>query len=155
MPSRAPQTRLTIGDNTRHSLILSDMRMPGISGFEVVGQVRRANPDVKVVLISSFEIYKSEVNKLLQSTRIDDFVLKPVRTDHLVRIALKHSDTSRYCAQKLVENSESICRVLLDFFPNTQISCCTCKTYLGHTTRGSGCCLTGTLTAVEVRSDSA
>jgi len=81
--------------STEYCLILSDIRMPGISGFEVARRVRQVNPDVKVVLISSFEIHKSEVDKVMPSTRVDDFVLKPVRMDELMNTILKHIGDSK------------------------------------------------------------
>lgn len=55
--------------STEYGLVLSDIRMPGISGFEVTRRVRQVNPDVKVVLMSSFEIHKSEVDKVLPNSR--------------------------------------------------------------------------------------
>lgn len=81
--------------STEYCLILSDIRMPGMSGFEVARQVWQVNPDVKVVLTSSFEIHKSEVDKLMPSTQADDFVLKPVRMDELMRTILKHIGDSK------------------------------------------------------------
>ncbi|HEX7032008.1 MAG TPA: hypothetical protein VF172_03315 [Nitrososphaera sp.] len=66
-----------------------------MSGFEIARQVRRVNPDVKVVLISSFEIHKSEVDKVMPSTQVDDFVLKPVHMDELMRTVLKHVGDSK------------------------------------------------------------
>jgi YesN/AraC family two-component response regulator len=90
MPSRALRQR-----STEYCLVLSDIRMPGMSGFEIARQVRRVNPDVKVVLISSFEIHKSEVDKVMPSTQVDDFVLKPVHMDELMRTVLKHVGDSK------------------------------------------------------------
>ncbi|MEP0826421.1 MAG: response regulator [Nitrososphaera sp.] len=81
--------------STEYGLVLSDIRMPGISGFEVTRRVRQVNPDVKVVLMSSFEIHKSEVDKVLPNMQVDDFILKPVRKDELIHTIVKHIGGSK------------------------------------------------------------
>ncbi|MFL6398841.1 MAG: response regulator [Nitrososphaeraceae archaeon] len=37
-------------------LVLSDIRMPSMNGYEFVKQVKKINPKVKVILMSAFEI---------------------------------------------------------------------------------------------------
>jgi YesN/AraC family two-component response regulator len=49
--------------------------MPGVSGSDLAKHVRTINPNVKIILMSSFEIHKSEFDKVMPSTRVDDFVL--------------------------------------------------------------------------------
>jgi YesN/AraC family two-component response regulator len=53
--------------------------MPGMSGFELVKEIRRINPDVKIIMTSSFEMSMNEVERVLPSLKIDVFVNKPVR----------------------------------------------------------------------------
>lgn len=65
------------------SLIISDVRMPGISGFELARKVKALNPDVKVILTSAFEINVSEFEKMLPNTPIDGFLDKPVQLNKI------------------------------------------------------------------------
>src|SRR5919106_338701 len=51
-----------------YRLILSDIRMPGISGIRLARKVKEINPDVKVVLMTSFEIRDNEFSKVFPST---------------------------------------------------------------------------------------
>jgi CheY-like chemotaxis protein len=60
-------------------LIVSDIRMPGLSGIQLARKVKDINPDVKVVLMTSFEVKESEFSKVFPSTHIDAFIQKPIR----------------------------------------------------------------------------
>jgi DNA-binding NtrC family response regulator len=73
-----------------YRMVVSDIRMPGVSGFDLAKQVRKMNPNVKIILVSSFEIHKSEFDKVMPSTRVDDFVQKPFRLNQLKSTVLKH-----------------------------------------------------------------
>ena len=55
------------------SLVLSDIRMPGINGYELVMEAKKINPKVKVILMSAFELNESESSNLA----IDAFIKKP------------------------------------------------------------------------------
>jgi DNA-binding NtrC family response regulator len=62
-----------------YCLILSDIRMPGISGIKLARRVKEINPGVKVVLMTSFEIRDNEFSKVFPSVHVDGFVQKPIR----------------------------------------------------------------------------
>jgi two-component system response regulator YesN len=58
--------------------MLSDIRIPEISGIKLARKVKEINPEVKVVLMTSFEINDNEFSKVFPSTQIDGFVQKPI-----------------------------------------------------------------------------
>jgi DNA-binding NtrC family response regulator len=66
-----------------YCLVLSDIRMPGISGIKLARKVKEINPDVKVVLMTAFEIKDNEFSKVFPSTQVDGFVQKPVGIKNL------------------------------------------------------------------------
>ena len=39
-----------------YTMVISDIRMPGMTGFEFVRKIREINPVTKVLLMSAFEI---------------------------------------------------------------------------------------------------
>jgi two-component system, cell cycle response regulator CpdR len=73
-----------------YCLMLSDIRMPGMSGIQLARRVKQINPDVKVILMTSFEIKENEFSKVFPSTQVDGFVQKPV---HLEGLTNKILDT--------------------------------------------------------------
>jgi len=66
-----------------YCLMLSDIRMPGISGIKLARKVKEINPNVKVILMTSFEIRDNEFSKVFPSTQVDGFVQKPVGIKNL------------------------------------------------------------------------
>ena len=61
-----------------YCLMLSDIRMPTLSGIQLARKVKEVNPGVKVVLMTSFEIRDNEFSKVFPSTHVDGFVQKPI-----------------------------------------------------------------------------
>lgn len=65
-------------------LVVSDIKMQGMSGFELVRRMKEVRPELKVVLMSSFVIHKGEFQKVMPSLYIDDFVSKPFTKNDLI-----------------------------------------------------------------------
>ena len=61
-----------------YCLVLSDIRMPYLSGIQLARKVKDINSGVKVVLMTSFEIRDNEFYKVFPSTHVDGFVQKPI-----------------------------------------------------------------------------
>jgi len=84
---------LAVEHFSRHShdygIIISDMTMPFMSGFEFIKQVRAVNPETVTFVITASDSIK-DINKdiLYDSTLIelDGFIQKPVLLDDLCRI---------------------------------------------------------------------
>jgi two-component system response regulator ChvI len=61
-----------------YSLVVSDVRMPALSGIQLSKKVKEINSNVKVVLMTAFEIRDNEFSKVFPSTHVDGFVQKPI-----------------------------------------------------------------------------
>src|SRR5215208_7952945 len=61
-----------------YCLVVSDIRMPGLSEIQLASKVKEVNPNVKVVLMTAFEIRDSEFSTVFPSTHVDGFVQKPI-----------------------------------------------------------------------------
>lgn len=62
-----------------YDIVVTDIRMPDMNGFEVARAVKEVRPDIKIAFITAFEINKSEFEKVLPSTKVDAFIAKPVK----------------------------------------------------------------------------
>lgn len=69
-----------------YDIVVTDIRMPEMSGFEVARAVKEIRPDIKIAFITAFEISKSEFEKVLPSTKVDAFITKPVKSETFVEI---------------------------------------------------------------------
>ena len=78
-----------------YCIVVSDIRMPSPTGFELAKEIHKINPDVKIILMSSFEIHKSEFAKVLPSIRVEDFIQKPFSIAELKNTVLKHIDNTK------------------------------------------------------------
>ncbi|MEO9319582.1 MAG: response regulator [Nitrososphaera sp.] len=74
-------------------LIISDVRMPGLSGFQLARKVKEINPKVKVVLTSAFEINPSEFESVLPDVPVDGFLDKPLSLKQLAETVEKQLAT--------------------------------------------------------------
>jgi len=69
-----------------HHIVISDIRMPGMNGYEFVKQVKKIDPQVKIILMSSFEIDDNNILDVLPDVKIDTFLQKPFSLDILTNI---------------------------------------------------------------------
>jgi DNA-binding NtrC family response regulator len=67
-----------------YDLVLTDIRMPKINGFELYRRIKESNPHMKIVFITAFEINKDEFNKVIPSLDVIDFISKPVSMSTLI-----------------------------------------------------------------------
>jgi CheY-like chemotaxis protein len=74
-----------------YGLVISDVRMPGMNGFEFISRVKELRPDIKVILMTAFEINDIKHSKLLPAgIRIDEYIQKPISTQVLVSLTEKY-----------------------------------------------------------------
>lgn len=66
--------------------IITDIRMPQITGLELIRIAKELNPSIKVVIISGFDKfeYAFEAIKL----QVEDFILKPINPDQVKEVFL-------------------------------------------------------------------
>ena len=64
-------------NHKNYDLVISDIRMPTMNGFEFIKKVKRLKPTVKVFFMTAFEINPDEWSNDLSSVKIDEFIEKP------------------------------------------------------------------------------
>jgi len=65
--------------HNRYSVIITDLRMPGMSGLEFTNKIRKINPSVSVFLISAFDTSDLENNSNYKTAKIERVIQKPIK----------------------------------------------------------------------------
>ncbi|MCA9744560.1 MAG: sigma-54-dependent Fis family transcriptional regulator [Deferribacteres bacterium] len=69
------------------SLVLSDFRMPEMSGLELLQRIKKSNPEIEVVLITGHGTIERAVEAMREGAY--DFVTKPFKRADILRIVVK------------------------------------------------------------------
>ena len=77
-------------NSKQYRLVISDLRMPQINGYEFIKRVKEIKPEVKVFFMTAFEINDMEFRRLLPSVRIDQFIQKPITMNYLTSVVKKY-----------------------------------------------------------------
>lgn len=67
---------LRLIEEKRPDLILSDIRMPGCSGLELMKKARESNPDLEFIIISGYSSFEYAQTAIQYG--VQDYILKPV-----------------------------------------------------------------------------
>lgn len=68
--------------NSLYDLIISDIMMPGIDGFEFAKTIRQLNPTIPILFMSAKDDISSKQKGF--TLGIDDYMVKPIHMDELV-----------------------------------------------------------------------
>ncbi|HKX82267.1 MAG TPA: response regulator [Nitrososphaera sp.] len=68
-----------------YDLVIIDIRMPFINGFDLYRELRKRDANVRVCFLTAFEIYYEEFRKLFPNIDVKAFVRKPVSISNLVK----------------------------------------------------------------------
>lgn len=61
------------------SLVLTDVRMPRVSGIELAQHILRIRPDIKIMLMTAFQIDSLDLERSLPIVKHSDILEKPFR----------------------------------------------------------------------------
>ena len=65
----------------KFSLIITDIKMPGMSGIEVLGKVKKISPKIPVIMITAYGTINNAVEAMQEGA--SDYILKPFSTEIL------------------------------------------------------------------------
>jgi FixJ family two-component response regulator len=71
-------------------MLITDVRMPGYSGFEIARRTRLVKPEVPVIFMTAFEMNFSEFEKMFPSLKVHDFLQKPFHVNGLLGMVKKY-----------------------------------------------------------------
>ena len=84
--------------SNNHKLVISDLQMPNMNGFEFIRKVKEINFNVKVFLMTCFEMNDLELLLSVNSSPtklIDEFIRKPFSIEKLIILVNKHMNGSK------------------------------------------------------------
>jgi two-component system sensor histidine kinase/response regulator len=73
-------------DCIERNIVISDVRMPAMSCFELVMNLKHLRPFMKIILMTAFKTTKEELQIILPSVRIDAFLNKPFVSKDLMHV---------------------------------------------------------------------
>ena len=68
-----------------YKLVLTDIRMPSLSGIELAKNARVIDSDVKIMIMTAFELTAFELSHDLSFARIEEVLRKPISLSRLCR----------------------------------------------------------------------
>ena len=74
-------TRLAEED---YAVVLTDLRMKGMQGLELLTEIKRAHPEINVILMTAFGSVETAVEAMKHGA--NDYLTKPVKKDDLIRV---------------------------------------------------------------------
>jgi DNA-binding NtrC family response regulator len=83
-----------------HRVILTDLRLPAGSGFDVLEAAQEADPEAPVIVMTAFGTVEEAVRAMKQGAT--DFLTKPVDTDHLLLLLDRAVERRRAQAELLL-----------------------------------------------------
>jgi DNA-binding NtrC family response regulator len=84
-PSKAIMELRENGNN--YSMVISDIRMPGMDGFEFADHINRVNPDIKLILMTAFDINRDLLTMNSYKPRnVTQIIQKPISARKLAKI---------------------------------------------------------------------
>jgi len=81
-------------------IVITDIRMPGMNGLEVLEAVKMLDPDIEVIVCTAF----AEMDLAIQALQLDasDFITKPI-SDHALHLSLSRAK-QRYTSRKKLQD---------------------------------------------------
>ena len=96
---------LDIFRKIRPPIVLTDIKMPGMDGIELLQKIKQESPDTEVIMITGH----GDMELAIRSLKFDatDFITKPINEDAL-EIALKRANEKITLKTRLREHTENL-----------------------------------------------
>jgi len=79
----------------RYSLLLTDIRMPEMTGIRLASLIREIKPSVKVVIMTAYEVAPRELSEHLPSITHEDILQKPFKLLQICTAVKKQLQTAK------------------------------------------------------------
>lgn len=80
-----PEEALTNFKAGRYDLLLIDVRMPRMNGFQLYEEMKKIDNNARICFITAFEVYYQSLRETFPDLEIDCFIKKPIELDDLLK----------------------------------------------------------------------
>ena len=80
-----PEEALSNFEAGFYDLLLIDIKMPKMNGFELYREIEKIDNKPKICFITAFEVYYRSLRELFPTVKVDCYIKKPITTDDLVQ----------------------------------------------------------------------
>lgn len=67
----------------QYDMLITDIRMPVMTGFDLYREIRKKDANIKIALMTSFAIHEKEFQKMFKDIDVKHFFRKPLRISDL------------------------------------------------------------------------
>ena len=99
------ETAFEIFQQAKPQIVLTDIKMPGMGGIELLQKIKQENPDTEVIMITGHGDMELAIRSLKHEAT--DFVTKPINDD-ILEIALKRAHERIDMRRQLREYTENL-----------------------------------------------
>jgi CheY-like chemotaxis protein len=78
-----------VADNPNIKLVLMDIKMPVMDGYEALQLIKVRNPDIPVIAVSAYALIEDK--EMALNAGFDGYVSKPIKRDDLLRVLHEYS----------------------------------------------------------------
>lgn len=109
LTAESGEDALHLFHDARPSIVLTDIKMPGIDGIELLKDIKKESPDTEVIMITGHGDLELAIKSLKHDA--SDFITKPIH-DEALDIALKRALEKLSYKKQLREHTENLERLV-------------------------------------------
>ena len=81
-------------NSEQYGLVISDIRMPVMDGYEFIKKVKKIKPNVKVFFMSAYLSDDIQFKTALWLVKVDEYIEKPISLNDFMKLVKKYFLTS-------------------------------------------------------------
>jgi DNA-binding response OmpR family regulator len=83
-------THFIESDYSYYDLVITDIRMTHLNGFELYQQLKTLDPNIRIIFVTALDIAQ-EITTLLPEVKLNQFLIKPVNPNVLINSVKQHA----------------------------------------------------------------